>query len=60
MLSIDTKKKELISNFFREGNCYTTEPIKVYDHDFPSYADGKIIKDDYLGNWNYRAVPQTE
>ena len=43
VLSIDTKKKELIGNLFREGSCYTTEPINVYDHDFPSYADGKIV-----------------
>ena len=43
VLSIDTKKKELIGNLFREGSCYTTEPINVYDHDYPSYADGKIV-----------------
>lgn len=43
VLSIDTKKKELIGNLYREGSCYTTEQVNVYDHDYPSYADGKIV-----------------
>jgi hypothetical protein len=43
ILSIDTKKKELLGNFYREGKIYTKETIKVFDHDYPSYAKGKVI-----------------
>jgi len=42
-LSIDTKKKELIGNFHRSGHYYDSSPRSVNDHDFESYADGKII-----------------
>lgn len=43
VISIDTKKKELLGNFYREGKLYTRETIAVLDHDFPSYGEGKII-----------------
>lgn len=43
MVSVDTKKKELIGNLFREGSVYTTETIEVFDHDFPSLAEGVAI-----------------
>lgn len=41
--SIDTKKKELIGNFHRKGHYYDHQARAVNDHDFESYADGKII-----------------
>ncbi len=40
ILSIDTKKKELIGNFFREGHAYTQKVVETLDHDFPSLASG--------------------
>ena len=43
ILSIDTKKKELVGNFSREGRLYTQEVIRTFDHDFPSAASGVII-----------------
>lgn len=43
VLSIDTKNKELLGPFFRNGSPFSTAPIRVLDHDFPSYADGKVI-----------------
>jgi Rhodopirellula transposase DDE domain len=43
ILSIDTKKKELVGNFYREGRLYTQETIETFDHDFPSFASGVII-----------------
>lgn len=43
VLSIDTKKKEMLGNFYRDGKLYTTEPVKVNDHDFNSFANGVII-----------------
>ncbi len=43
VLSMDTKKKELLGNFYRDGRLYTQATIEVLDHDFPSYSDGKVI-----------------
>lgn len=43
VISMDSKKKELIGNLYREGSIYTTEPIEVLDHDFPSLATGVAI-----------------
>ena len=40
ILSVDTKKKELIGNLYRDGHLYTEETIETYDHDYPSWADG--------------------
>lgn len=43
ILSIDTKKKELLGTFYRDGKVYTHAPLLAYDHDFPSFADGVVI-----------------
>ncbi len=43
VVSVDTKKKEFIGNLYREGSVYTTQPIEVYDHDFPYLADGVVV-----------------
>ncbi len=43
IISVDTKKKEAIGNLSREGKIYTTETIEVFDHDFPSLAEGVAI-----------------
>lgn len=43
VISMDTKKKEMIGNFYRAGKLYTRETIEVLDHDFPSYSEGKVI-----------------
>lgn len=43
VISIDTKKKEYLGNFYRSGRIYTREVIETYDHDFPSFAEGIII-----------------
>lgn len=43
VISIDTKKKELLGNFHRPGTTYTQQTIEVFDHDFPSAATGKLI-----------------
>ncbi|MBD2770922.1 ISAzo13 family transposase [Iningainema sp. BLCCT55] len=32
-----------MGNLYREGSAYTTEPIEVFDHDFPSLATGVAI-----------------
>lgn len=43
IISVDTKKKELLGNLYRDGTVYTTEVQKVFDHDFPHLADGIVI-----------------
>jgi Rhodopirellula transposase DDE domain len=42
ILSIDTKKKELIGQFFRSGQTYTQKVIETLDHDYPSQGTGAI------------------
>jgi hypothetical protein len=43
VISIDTKKRELIGNFFRPGLVLATGPVEVFDHDFPSFGEGVVI-----------------
>ncbi len=40
IISVDTKKKELIGHFKNEGRVWSKEAIIVNDHDFRSQADG--------------------
>jgi transposase len=43
VISMDTKKKEYLGNFYRDGHLYTLEELQTYDHDFTSFATGIII-----------------
>ena len=43
VISMDTKKKEYLGNFYREGKVYSQQPLQTYDHDFTSFVDGVII-----------------
>lgn len=43
VLSIDTKQKELLGDFYREGHAWTNGRIVVPDHDFRSRATGKLV-----------------
>lgn len=43
VLSIDTKHRELIGNFYRPGALLTRGTVETYDHDFPSFASGVVI-----------------
>ena len=43
VISIDTKKKELLGNFYRDGVIETRETIAVNDHDFSSKGQGTLI-----------------
>jgi hypothetical protein len=43
ILSIDTKKKEMLGNFHRNGSRYAKQALQVNDHDFKSFADGQVI-----------------
>jgi indole-3-glycerol phosphate synthase len=37
VISVDTKKKELIGNFKNAGSSWEKEPVLVKDHDFPFF-----------------------
>jgi hypothetical protein len=43
VISIDTKKKEMLGNFDRGGVTDAVDPTIVNDHDFASTSDGKLI-----------------
>lgn len=43
VLSIDTKKKELLGRFRRDGKAWTDGDPSAWDHDFPSSSWGKVI-----------------
>ena len=43
VISVDTKKKELVGNFKNNGETWTQHPIEVNDHDFRSRAQGIAI-----------------
>ena len=43
VLSIDCKKKERLGNLYRNGKCYCTQAVKVYDHDYEHLSEGKVI-----------------
>jgi hypothetical protein len=43
VLSIDTKKKELLGDFFRPGTAYTDGEVHVLDHDFATQGDGRLV-----------------
>lgn len=56
VISMDTKKKEYLGNFSREGRVYTQHVFRTYDHDFTSMADGLVIPHaiyDLLHNTGY-------
>jgi hypothetical protein len=43
VISIDTKKKELLGDFYRDGTIDTQGTIETNDHDFGSAGSGTVI-----------------
>ena len=43
VISVDTKKKELLGDFYRDGVIDTQETIETNDHDFGSAGIGTVI-----------------
>ncbi|MEG4853749.1 hypothetical protein QUB10_23050 [Microcoleus sp. B5-D4] len=43
IISLDTKKKEVLGKLYRPGTLYTKEPVTTFDHDFWSLGHGKVI-----------------
>ncbi len=63
ILSIDTKKKEFIGQFYRDGKSYCEEAVKVKDHDFPSLAEGVVVPHgiyDVIKNKGYVSLGQSK
>jgi hypothetical protein len=43
VISVDTKKKELVGNFKNAGRVWRSQHRQVLDHDYPSWASGQAI-----------------
>lgn len=43
VISVDSKKKELVGPFKNPGQCWRQRPLPVFAHDFPSWAQGQAI-----------------
>ncbi len=43
VISVDTKSRELVGRFRQAGRRWSREPVEVFDHDFPSDAEGVAI-----------------
>ena len=43
VLSIDTKKKEMLGNFKRAGKVFSQHELAALDHDFASFSNGTIV-----------------
>lgn len=43
VFSIDTKAKEHLGFLYRKGRALCSRPWKAFDHDFPSWADGRLV-----------------
>ncbi len=54
VVSVDTKKKEIIANYHNAGRIWRDQPIDVADHDFPSPELGRAIP---FGVWDVERNP---
>ena len=43
VVSIDTKAKEKLGNFYRSGHTFTQQTVETSDHDFDRAGQGKLI-----------------
>ena len=43
VISVDTKKKELVGDYHRPGHTFTQQTVETLDHDFPKPGQGKLI-----------------
>jgi hypothetical protein len=43
VVSIDCKKKERLGRLYRDGKCYCSGPMRVYDHDYAHLSQGKVV-----------------
>ena len=43
IISIDTKKKELLGNFKRDGKALSNGTLEAFDHDFATFGNGTVV-----------------
>lgn len=43
VLSMDTKKKEMLGDYARSGHVFADRPLRAWDHDFPTHSLGVVI-----------------
>jgi len=43
VLSMDTKKREILGDYVRPGRVLSTAPLRGWDHDFPTHRLGVVI-----------------
>ncbi len=51
LISVDTKKKELVGNFKNAGQIWCQQPEEVDGHDFPQDALGRAVPDGIYDLW---------
>ena len=43
VLSMDTKKKEILGDYARPGRVFSNAPLRAWDHDFLTHSQGVVI-----------------
>ena len=43
VLSMDTKKREMLGDYVRPGRVLSSAPLRGWDHDFPTHSPGVVI-----------------
>jgi hypothetical protein len=43
VLSMDTKKREILGDYARPGRVLSTAPLRAWDHDFATHSPGVVI-----------------
>lgn len=36
-------RADVLGTFYRDGKLYSRDEVRVYDHDFPNFAKGKVV-----------------
>jgi hypothetical protein len=43
VLSMDTKRREILGDYVRPGRVFCDAPLRGWDHDFPTHRQGVVI-----------------
>lgn len=43
VLSMDTKRREILGDYVRPGRVFSDAPLRGWDHDFPTHRQGVVI-----------------
>ena len=55
VISMDTKKKEHLGNYYRDGHLYTRKEVQTFDHDFKNIAEGIIVPHGLYDDVKYKS-----